>query len=115
MKKIAIIGISSRFHSSNNKDAFWDNLSKSVNHLTITNGQSPDKNKKGNFNQKNEGPLLRINNKYSFDADFFRITDKEAKYVDPHHRIFLEEAFSAMEDSGYDFIMDSGLFYIIVD
>ena len=46
---------------------FWVNLLESVNHFTITNGQSPDKNKKGNFNQKIVGSFLTINNKYSFD------------------------------------------------
>ncbi|HEX3048180.1 MAG TPA: beta-ketoacyl synthase N-terminal-like domain-containing protein, partial [Bacillota bacterium] len=36
-----------------------------------------------------------------FDAAFFRITPKEAMFIDPLQRVFLEVAYEAMEDSGY--------------
>ena len=37
-----------------------------------------------------------------FDADFFRINPREASITDPQHRLFLELAWQALENSGYD-------------
>lgn len=36
-----------------------------------------------------------------FDYKFFKCTPKEAALMDPNHKIFLETAFRALEDSGY--------------
>ena len=37
-----------------------------------------------------------------FDAGFFGFTPREAELIDPQHRIFLECAWEALEDAGYD-------------
>ena len=37
-----------------------------------------------------------------FDAAFFGITGREAEVMDPQHRVFLECAWHALEDAGYD-------------
>ena len=37
-----------------------------------------------------------------FDAEFFGYTPREAELTDPQHRIFLECAWEALEDAGYD-------------
>ena len=37
-----------------------------------------------------------------FDAAFFGITPKEAEILDPQQRLFLETAWEACEDAGYD-------------
>ncbi len=37
-----------------------------------------------------------------FDARFFGYTKREAEIMDPQHRIFLECAWAALEDAGYD-------------
>jgi acyl transferase domain-containing protein len=37
-----------------------------------------------------------------FDAAFFGITPKEAEILDPQQRLFLEAAWEACEDAGYD-------------
>jgi acyl transferase domain-containing protein len=37
-----------------------------------------------------------------FDAGFFGISPREAEALDPQHRIFLETAWHALEDSGHD-------------
>lgn len=37
-----------------------------------------------------------------FDAKFFGFTPSEAQVLDPQHRQFLEQAWSALEDAGYD-------------
>jgi acyl transferase domain-containing protein len=36
-----------------------------------------------------------------FDSLFFRISPEEAEYMDPQHRLFLEESYRAFEDAGY--------------
>src|SRR5262249_61051422 len=37
-----------------------------------------------------------------FDAGFFSFTPREAELLDPQHRVFLECAWHALEDAGYD-------------
>ncbi len=38
----------------------------------------------------------------TFDAAFFGINPREAELTDPQHRVFLETAWEAFEDAGYD-------------
>ncbi|HEU4532653.1 MAG TPA: polyketide synthase, partial [Polyangiaceae bacterium] len=37
-----------------------------------------------------------------FDADFFRMSPREARFLDPQQRVFLECAWEALERGGYD-------------
>ena len=35
-----------------------------------------------------------------FDADFFNISDQEARWIDPQHRMLLENSYRALEHAG---------------
>ena len=37
----------------------------------------------------------------AFDPLFFNISPAEASYIDPQHRLFLEESWRCLEDAGY--------------
>jgi len=49
-----------------------------------------------------------IKNINQFDYDFFGITPKEAEFMDPQQRLFLESAWMAIEDAGYSKITMRG-------
>ncbi|MER8904317.1 polyketide synthase, partial [Mesorhizobium sp. M0772] len=36
-----------------------------------------------------------------FDADFFKVSPREARHMDPQHRMLLEVGWEALEDAGY--------------
>ncbi len=101
---IAIVGISGRFPQADNVEEFWKNIKYGKEAITVIptdrwdwrehNGESHEsKNscKWGGF----------VNDIDCFDPLFFKISPKEAKYMDPRQRLFLQEAWHALEDAGY--------------
>ncbi len=102
--KIAIIGMISRFPGANNPDAFWDNISKK--RESISKFSEHDLHISGisdeQIDNANYVPARGIvDDIASFDANFFGISSKEAKLMDPQHRLFLESCYEALEDAGY--------------
>ena len=102
---IAIIGMACRFPGAPNVQAFWRNLTnglESVTHFTdeqlATAGVSPD---------LLANPLYVkarsvLDGVELFDSEFFGISPQEAATMDPQQRLFLETAWEAIEDAGYD-------------
>ncbi|NES18617.1 MAG: acyltransferase domain-containing protein [Symploca sp. SIO3E6] len=105
LEGIAIIGIAGRFPDAPNIDQFWDNLKNGVESVSFfsdeeleASGISPELFRKPNYVRGKavlEGTDL-------FDASFFDYSPREAALMDPQHRIFLECASEALENSGYD-------------
>jgi acyl transferase domain-containing protein/thioesterase domain-containing protein/ubiquinone/menaquinone biosynthesis C-methylase UbiE len=102
---IAIIGMSGRFPGAKNVDEFWQNLKNGVESITffsdqelIESGIDPAVLKDSNY-VKAKGIIEDAD---KFDAAFFDISPKEAAITDPQQRLFLECAWEALENAGYN-------------
>ena len=102
-KDIAVVGMALRVPGATSLDEFWDNLTSGRDSLT-----RPDKGAQERaglsgrkINDPDHVPAKPLLDDFkSFDASFFGIPDVQAKLMDPTHRIFLECAWEAMEQSG---------------
>lgn len=104
--EVAVIGIAGRFASCKDVNEFWDCLITDGNGVrTLPENRIHDIEnlKKVLFSvsydkETQSGYLDEID---LFDNKYFNLSPKEAKLMDPNQRIFLEVAYSALEDSGY--------------
>ncbi|HKR15458.1 MAG TPA: beta-ketoacyl synthase N-terminal-like domain-containing protein [Pyrinomonadaceae bacterium] len=103
--ELAIIGMSGRFPQAENLDRFWEKLHAGKELITffsdedlIAAGAEAELLKQPNF-VKAGGVMDDID---LFDASFFGYTPREAEVLDPQHRHFLECAWEALENAGYD-------------
>src|SRR5262245_40493291 len=103
--EIAVVGMSGRFPGADSLDQFWRNLRDGVESIR----QFTDEELKsfgvspaalGDPNFVKAGAILEKID--LFDAEFFGYSPGEAEILDPQHRIFLECAWQAMEDAGYN-------------
>lgn len=102
---IAIIGMSGRFPGADSINAFWQNLKNGVESIATFSEQDldaagVDRELRNRQNYVKAGGV--IEGIELFDANFFDYTPKEAAMIDPQHRLFLEQAWMALEDAGYD-------------
>ncbi len=104
---IAIIGVSLKLPQADSLDEFWDNIS---NYRECITNFPYDRQKNCNkylkyMNQYDSSVKYNMggymNNAYDFDYRFFNISPKEARIMDPNQRLFLQEAWRAIEDAGY--------------
>ncbi len=102
---IAVIGMSARVPGAKNIKEFWENLCQGRESITrfsdqeiIAEGIAPELLKKPEY-VKAWGVVEDAD---KFDAQFFGFNPREAEILDPQQRIFLEEAWKAMEDAGCD-------------
>jgi acyl transferase domain-containing protein/acyl carrier protein/2-polyprenyl-3-methyl-5-hydroxy-6-metoxy-1,4-benzoquinol methylase len=95
---IAIVGISGRFAQSPDLDALWrhladgDDLVGPIERWDVSGPEWTDV-------ACREGSFL--DGIDEFDARFFKMSGREAAYTDPQQRLFLEEAWTALENAGY--------------
>nr|MDZ8169265.1 SDR family NAD(P)-dependent oxidoreductase [Nostoc sp. CmiSLP01]MDZ8283300.1 SDR family NAD(P)-dependent oxidoreductase [Nostoc sp. ChiSLP01] len=105
MEAIAIIGMAGRFPDAKNIEEFWQNLQSGVESISIfTNEEVVSDGIEPNIlNDRNYVKASAILKDIDlFDASFFSFNPKEAEITDPQHRIFLECAYVALENAGYD-------------
>ncbi|APA02763.1 hypothetical protein BK055_09500 [Bacillus velezensis] len=103
---IAIIGMSGRYPQAENLQEFWKNLSEGTDCITeIPNDRwdhslyyDADKDKEGKTYGKWGGFLKDVD---KFDPQFFSISPRDAKLMDPQERLFLQCVYETMEDAGY--------------
>ena len=100
---IAIIGMAGRFPGANGVAEFWENLIQgveSIRHLSeeelLCAGVS-----RRDIESSDYVPACPVlENIDKFDAGFFGISPRDASVMDPAHRLFLEVAWQALENSG---------------
>jgi polyketide synthase PksN len=103
---IAIIGLSGKYPQSDNLDAYWENLRQGKDCITQVPASrwdwrkyySQDRTKTGHHYSKWGGFIRDVD---KFDPLFFGISPRQAKFMDPQERLFLEHVWIAMEDAGY--------------
>jgi len=102
---IAIVGMSGRFPGANDVDQLWINLAHGVESIAIL---TQDEMRAAGIPEAisklpgyvNASPVL--DGIDQFDAHFFGFSARDATLTDPQHRVFLETAWQALEDAGYD-------------
>ena len=108
---VAIIGMEGRFPGASNVAEFWRNLRQGVETVSFFSDEELEEpvEPAGVSNPayiKAHGVLDGVE---LFDANFFNIPSREAKWIDPQQRLFLESAWAALEHAGYDVERYSGL------
>ena len=105
LESIAIVGMAGRFPGAKNIDEFWQNIREGVESIRFFNdeelldsGIEPEELKQPNY-VKAGATLEDID---LFDAAFFGFSPREAQMTDPQHRLFLECAWEALENAGYN-------------
>ncbi|SFF22999.1 type I polyketide synthase [Nitrosomonas sp. Nm166] len=102
---IAIIGMACRFPGADDIESFWRNVKEGVESITFFTDEEllargvPAETLKDSHYIKASAQLNDVD---LFDASFFGYTPREAAETDPQHRLFLEIAWQALEDAGYD-------------
>ncbi len=102
---IAIVGMAGRFPGANNIDEFWRLLKEGVEALTYFSDED--------LVESGVDPALIADPDYvksrciiededKFDAYFFELSPREVEMMDPQHRLFLEIAWQALENAGYN-------------
>ncbi|MBU7586542.1 MAG: acyltransferase domain-containing protein [Nostoc sp. TH1S01] len=105
LKGIAIIGMAGRFPGAKNVAQFWQNLCNGVESISffsdaelLASGVDPVDLRDPSYVKAG----FILDDIEMFDAAFFGYSPREAEVIDPQQRIFLECAWEALENAGYD-------------
>jgi acyl transferase domain-containing protein len=104
LEGIAIIGMSGKFPGAPDLDAFWANIvagKDTITHFSRAELEARDR-ASLEFGPDYVAAHGVLRDAELFDAGFFGISPRDADYLDPQHRLFLETCWNALEDGGYD-------------
>ncbi len=102
---IAVIGMAGRFPGADSVTEFWENLCRgeesvvTLSEEELTAAGVSAKTLADPAYVRRAAPLNGID---EFDAEYFGINPYTARMMDPQQRLFLQTAWHALEDSGYD-------------
>jgi amino acid adenylation domain-containing protein len=108
---VAIIGLAGRFPGASDVESFWRNLRGGVESLSFFSDEElrasgVDASRLANPAYVRARPVL--DDVEHFDAQFFGYSPREANFLSPQHRLFLETAWQALESAGYDSLRFDG-------
>ncbi|WP_421844330.1 type I polyketide synthase [Mycobacterium sp.] len=103
--RFAIVGYAARFPGAADTDQYWDLLHNGRDAVTevpqdrwdVEEFFDPDPDAPGKVVSRRAG---FVDDVAGFDAPFFGVSAREAKLMDPQHRLLLETAWRAVEHSG---------------
>ncbi|WP_438018415.1 SDR family NAD(P)-dependent oxidoreductase [Sorangium sp. So ce315] len=103
---IAVIGMSGRYPQAPDVAAYWENLRAGKDCIVEIPPDrwdhglyfDPEKGKPGKSYSKWGGFIDGVD---EFDPIFFNISPKEAAFMDPQERLFLQCVYQTLEDAGY--------------
>ncbi|RDZ28511.1 SDR family NAD(P)-dependent oxidoreductase [Lysobacter silvisoli] len=102
---IAIVGISGRYPEAETLQDYWRNLRDGKDCVVEVpesrwrwrDYYTSDRDQPGHYSRW--GGFIQGADE--FDAQFFNVSPREAPYIDPQERLFLQHAWMAIEDAGY--------------
>ncbi|MFI5685501.1 SDR family NAD(P)-dependent oxidoreductase [Streptomyces sp. NPDC051636] len=103
---IAVIGISGRYPQADTLEEFWRNLAEGRDCVTEVPADRWDADALFDADPAAPGRSYGrwggfLSDVDCFDSLFFQIAPKQARTMDPQERLFLQTAWSALEDAGY--------------
>ncbi|OUL30716.1 hypothetical protein BV372_21620 [Nostoc sp. T09] len=105
LEGIAIVGLAGRFPGAKNVEEFWQNLQDGVESISFFSEQELTDAGIDSAVFRNSDYVKAkavLDDIELFDAAFFGFSPKEATITDPQHRLFLESAWEALENAGYN-------------
>ena len=100
--EVAVTGFAFRLPGAENNDELWDLL---VQKRSMVSKLSEERKKLTDIEDLDNW-LAEIKDIELFDPEFFNISEKEAKFIDPHQRMIMETSYEALEDAAEAFIRD---------
>ncbi len=101
---IAIIGMACRFPGASTPDEFWMNLQQGLCSIESLSVAKLEQQGIPSSLYSSEGYVRKgayIKDSDQFDPEFWGLSYREASWMDPQHRLFLECCWEALEQAGY--------------
>lgn len=103
---VAVVGMGCRFPGARNLAEFWNVLEAGRETITSLDDATLQASEIDFDSIRQDPDFVRragiIEHAEDWDADFFGLTPRQAALMDPQHRLWLECAWDACEDAGYD-------------